>query len=201
MSISENPMQSTGSFPGGVSAPTGLLTAEQYGELPDLGCPTELVRGQIVRMNQPYPNHGNVCAAIIIVLGNFVRTQKVGRVVGNDSGVIVERQPDTVRGPDVAFYSYGRVPPGRLPKRRYLDVAPDLAFEVKSESDRWSEILEKVSQFLKAGVLAVCVVDPDTDTVQVHYPDKPVHVFNADDTLTVPEVLPGFSVPVRELFE
>ena len=111
------------------------------------------------------------------------------------------RTPATVRGPDVAFFSYPRIPGGRLPKRGYLEVAPDLAIEVKSEFDRWSEISEKIAEYLKAGVLVVCVVDPDTDSVQVHYPDKAARVFQADDELVLPEVLPDFRVTVRELFE
>jgi hypothetical protein len=103
-----------------VILPPGPMTAEQYGQLPDLGYPTELVRGQIKVMNQPYASHGATCATVTILLGNFVREHNLGRVVGNDSGVITERQPDTVRGPDVAYFSFQRVPPGRLPRRGYL---------------------------------------------------------------------------------
>jgi Uma2 family endonuclease len=177
------------------------MTADQYGRLPDLGYPTELVRGQIKVMNQPYPEHGRICAEIARLLGNFVKERTLGVVICNDSGVRTERQPDTVRGPDVAYYSYQRVRPGRLPKRGYLDVVPELAIEVKSEFDRWSEINEKIAEYLKAGVLMVCVVDPDTDSVQIHYPDKPMRIVQRDEELTLPEVLPDFRVTVRELFE
>lgn len=177
------------------------MTAEQYGRLPDLGYPTELVRGQIKVMNQPYPEHGRICAEIARLLGNFVKDRTLGVVVGNDGGVRTERQPDTVRGPDIAYYSFQRVRPGRFPKRGYLDVVPELAIEVKSEFDRWSEINEKIAEYLKAGVLVVCVVDPDIDSVQVHYPDKPMRIVQRDEELVLPEVLPGFRVMVRELFE
>jgi Uma2 family endonuclease len=177
------------------------MTAEQYGCLPDLGYPTELVRGQIKVMNQLYPSHGQICATVTTLLWNFVHQRQLGWVVGNDSGVITERQPDTVRGPDVAYFSYERVPPGRLPRRGYLDVAPELAVEVKSVFDRWSEINEKIAEYLKAGVLAVCVVDPDTDSVHAHYPDKAPRIFKSDEELVLPEVLPDFRVTVREFFE
>lgn len=179
----------------------GPMTAEQYGRLPDLGYPTELVRGHIKVMNQPYPEHGEICATVTASLHNFVRKHKLGRVVGNDSGVITERKPDTVRGPDVAYYSFQRVPPGRLRKRRYLDVVPELAVEVKSEFDRWSEINEKIAEYLLAGVLVVCVIDPDTDSVQVHVPNQPIRVVQSDEELTLPDLLPGFCVTVREFFE
>jgi Uma2 family endonuclease len=186
---------------GEVTLPPGPMTAEQYGRLPDLGYPTELVRGQIKVMNQPYPSHGEICLTIGSLIREFVRKRKLGRVVSNDGGVITERQPDTVRGPDVAFFSYQRIPGGRFPKRGYLEVAPELAVEVKSVFDRWSEINKKIAEYLKAGVLVVCVVDPDTDSVQAHYPDKSPRVFQADEELVLPEVLPDFRVIVRELFE
>jgi Uma2 family endonuclease len=186
---------------GDVVLPPGPMTAEQYGMLPDLGYPTELVRGQIKVMNQPYPSHGAICATITTLLWNFVRRHNLGRVVGNDSGVVTERQPDTVRGPDVAYFSFERVPPGRLPRRGYLDVSPELAVEVKSVFDRWSEINDKIAEYHKAGILVVCVVDPDTDSVQVHYPDTPMRVVGRDEELLLPEVLPGFRVTVREFFE
>jgi Uma2 family endonuclease len=184
-----------------VILPVGPLTAEQYAELPDLGYPTELVKGQIKIMNRPYPQHGQVCVTISSLLYQFVREHKLGRVVGNDSGVVTERQPDSVRGPDVAFYSYARVPPGRLPRRGYLDVAPELAVEVKSAFDRWKDIEEKVAEYFKAGVQMVMVVDPDADCVQLRYPDQPMCLFQRDDELQLSEVLPGFRVKVREFFE
>jgi Uma2 family endonuclease len=186
---------------GNVVLPPGPMTAEQYGRLPDLGYPTELVRGQIKVMNHPYPSHGEICATVGSIIFEFVRKRKLGRVVSNDSGVITERQPDTVRGPDVAYFSFQRVPPGRLPRRGYLDVAPDLGVEVKSVFDRWSEINDKIAEYLKAGVLVVCVVDPDTDSVQIHCPDKPMRVVGRDEELLLPEVLPDFRITVCEFFE
>jgi Uma2 family endonuclease len=181
--------------------PVGPLTAEQFAEPGDLGYPAELVRGQIKLMNQPYPEHGQICVAVAVLIAQFVRKHKLGRVIGNDSGVVTERRPDTVRGPDVAFYSYSRVPPGRLKRRGYLDVTPELAVEVKSAFDRWKDIDEKVGEYFKAGVLLVLVIDPDTDSAQVRFPDKPTCVYGRDDELELPEVLPGFRVTVREFFE
>jgi Uma2 family endonuclease len=202
MSDSSDTLSTTSAaLSGQVVLPPGPMTAEEYGRLPDLGYPTELVRGQIKVMNQPYPEHGRICAEIARLLGNFVKGRAIGVVISNDSGVITERKPDTVRGPDVAYYSFGRAPPGRLPRRGYLDVTPELAIEVKSAFDRWSEIDEKIAEYLKAGVLLVCVVDPDTDSVQVHYPDKPMRVLRQNEVLTFPGILPEFEVTVRGLFE
>ena len=113
-----------------------LLTAEEYGRLPDDGVPTELVRGRIVRLPMPRPRHGQVCNNVTYHLTLFVKSHNVGHVVCNDTGVITERDPDTVRGADVAFYSYSQVPKGPLPDRRYLSIAPEVVFEVRSRLER-----------------------------------------------------------------
>ena len=89
-----------------------LMTVEEYVALPDDGRLTELVRGRIVEMPSPKPAHGYVCVNVSSVLRSHVRSRKLGRVVSNDSGVITERDPDSMRGPDVAFYSFDVVPEG-----------------------------------------------------------------------------------------
>src|SRR5262249_33348655 len=125
---------------------TTLLTAEEYALLPDNGQPTELVRGMVQPMNMPMPRHGQICLKVGRILGSFVEARDLGHVVSNDSGIITERDPDTVRGADIAYYSYGRVPRGPLP-RGYLAVPPELVFEVRSPSDAWRDIHHKVGEY------------------------------------------------------
>ena len=180
---------------------TRLLTAEKYGALADLGYPSELVRGKIVRMNIPKPLHGLVCGNIAIVLGSFVKKHQLGWVFTNDSGVITERNPDSVRGPDVAYCSYKRLPKRSRPKRDYLSVAPELAFEVRSPDDRWSKLQAKVAEYLDAGVLVVCVVEPKDEFVLIYTPDAAPQRLSGDELLKLPSVLPGFYVRVREFFD
>jgi Uma2 family endonuclease len=187
----------------GVEVPVSseaVLTAEEYLELPDRGVPTELVRGRVVEMNIPAPRHGEICAAIAILIGPYVRQQALGRVVTNDSGVRTQRGPDTVRGPDVSFYSFARVPPGPLP-RGYLNVVPELVFEVRSPTDRWSAITAKAQEYLQAGVAVACVLDEMTETVTVFRDDNPPLTLRGDDELHLPDVLGDFRVPVRRFFE
>lgn len=184
-----------------MSTATTLITAEEYANMPDPGRPTELVQGRIVEMNQPIPQHGYVCLNAGSILRDFVRQNDLGRVFSNDSGVITERNPDTVRGPDVWYLSYQKLGKGPLPKK-YLDAVPDLAIEVLSPDDRWSKVLAKVAEYLNAGVPVVCVLDPDKQTAQLFYPDEPSNrTLSAEDDLSFPEVLPGFSVGVGSLFE
>jgi Uma2 family endonuclease len=180
--------------------PSKLLTAEEYGELPELGRPTELVRGRIIEMNIPYPRHGQVCALIAHLLQQYLDVHDIGHVITNDGGVIVERGPDTVRGPDVTYISYQKVPKGPLP-RKYFEMAPELVFEVRSPSDRWGKVLQKVGEYLTAGTEIVCVVDPDSETVQLHFADRPPLNLSGHDELSFPTILPGFKVSLRRLFE
>ena len=151
-------------------------------------------------MNVPAPRHGQICSKIDRLVGNHADQHQLGHVVANDSGVIIERGPDTVRGPDVAFYSYSRVPPGPLPEG-YLDVVPELTFEVRSPTDRWSRILGKVSEFLDAGVTVVCVLDQVSETVQVYRIDELPRTLHNSDELHLPDILGDFRVAVQRFFE
>ena len=177
-----------------------LLTAEEFGCLPDDGFPSELVRSKIEHRDIAKPLHGLVCANVAYLVGSFVKRHRLGWTF-NISGVITERDPDSVRGPDVAFCSYKRLPKRSRPKRDYLAVAPELAFEVRSPDDRWSKLQAKVAEYLDAGVLVVCVVEPKDEFVLIYTPDAAPRQLSGDDLLKLPNVLPGFSVRVREFFE
>jgi Uma2 family endonuclease len=177
-----------------------LFTAEEYRDLPDNGQPTELVRGRIVALNMPAPRHGQICVKVVRLVGRYLDDHDIGQLVSNDAGIVTERDPDTVRGGDVEFYSYSRVPRGPLP-RGYLTVVPELIFEVRSATDRWSRLLRKVAEYLEAGVTLVCVLDEQTETARVYRQQEPDQILTAEQDLTLAEVLPEFRVPVRRFFE
>jgi Uma2 family endonuclease len=178
-----------------------LLTAEEYGALGDLGRPSELIRGRIVEMNVPFSRHGQVCLEAAYIIAEHAKRNGLGHVLTNDSGVITERNPDTLRGADVAFYSFTKVPKGPFPRRGYLQIPPDLVVEVRSPEDRWSQITTKVAEYLNVGVQVVIVLDPDNETAQVHYPDKPPRILSQSNELALPEVLGDFHVSVKRFFE
>jgi Uma2 family endonuclease len=178
-----------------------LLTLEEYEQLAKNGDRTELVRGRVVPMNPPFPYHGFVCGKVDRIIGGFVESNDRGYAMCNDSGVVTERLPDTVRGADFAFYNYQKVPKGSLKPRGYLVVMPDLIVEVKSPGDVWTEIRAKVDEYLKAGVSVVCVLDPERLTATVFQLNEPKQELTAEDSLSFPQVLPGFSVQVQRFFE
>lgn len=177
-----------------------LLTAKEFWMLPDDGQFTELVRGRIVIMNMPGFRHGEICGNIVGILREHIRPRKLGRAVCNDSGVQTERDPDTVRGADVAYYSFARLPARSRPNS-YPDVSPEIAFEVKSPSDRWSEIEVKAGEYLGAHVPAVCVADPETETITVYRADQPPRALRGKEELTFPGIRDEFHVRVSEFFE
>jgi Uma2 family endonuclease len=179
---------------------TEPLTAEQFMKLPYNGQIQELVRGRIVEMPPPKFLHGVVCGNIYFLIRSHVQSHRLGRVLANDSGLITERNPDTVRGPDIAYYSFQRVPHGQEPAG-YSDVAPELVFEVLSPDDRWPRLQTKIAEYLAAGVKMVCVADPASEAVTVYREDSAPHTLTADDTLHLDYVLAGLSIPVGRFFE
>lgn len=177
-----------------------ILTAEDFAALPSDGRRKELVRGRVVNMNMPFPRHGVICARIAHLLLTYVEANDLGRVLSNDAGVVTQRHPDTVRGADVVFYSFARLPKGPLPDH-YPPLAPEIVFEVVSPSDRSADVVRKVGEYLEAGVNHVCVVDPDPATVAVYSQDQAVRIARGDDEITFPDFLPGFSVTAKELLQ
>jgi Uma2 family endonuclease len=176
------------------------LSAAEYAKLPDRGMPTELVRGRIIEMNVPAPRHGEICANITSLINPHVRGTGMGRIVSNDGGILTQRDPDTVRGGDVAYYSYVRVPQGPLPEG-YLTVVPELVFEVRSPTERWPRLIAKAGEYMEAGVTAVCLLDQVSETVQVYRADELPQTLHADDELYLPDILGDLRVPVRRFFE
>lgn len=161
----------------------------------------ELVEGRIVRCDMPGGRDGEVCINAAFEIKSFVKANGLGRVLGNDTFFVVAREPATVRGPDVSFWSYARMPKDQPTPVGAFEFAPDLAVEVLSPSNRPKAVTKKVSEYLEAGVPVTLVFDPKIEAVAVYRPDElPLRLHNGDE-LTLPDVLPGFAVPVRRFFE
>jgi Uma2 family endonuclease len=151
-------------------------------------------------MNPPGSLHGIVVIRIASLLDAHVQAKKLGRVLGGDSGVITRLNPDSLRGADVAFLSFARAPRGSRAGKTYFSAAPELVFEVLSPFDRWSDVLEKIAEYLHAGVQAVCVANPEDRTVQVFTPDLGVRRLVGNDEFSIPLILPEFQCIVDDFF-
>ncbi len=178
-----------------------LITADEYGRLPDNGKRTELVRGRIIETNIPFSLHAQICGNVARLLILYLDRHDIGQVLTNDAPVRTQRGPDTVRGADIAFLSYNRRPKGPLPPNCYIDEIPELVFEVRSTSDRWPPLMAKVAEYLEAGAKCVCVLDERTKSILISTADDPGRTLDSNSELTFPDILPGFSVRVGQFFE
>lgn len=176
------------------------MTALEFSRRRDPGHPEELVQGRVVAVPPPDRRHGYLCGQAYYLIRRFVEERDLGRVMSNDSGVVTERNPDTVRGADVAYYSYARLPRGPLPAG-YGPEVPELVVEVRSANDRWRDIHEKVAEYLRAGVLAVVVLDQEPPAAHVFEADAPPRRLGPDEELVLPGILDGFRARVGRFFE
>lgn len=183
-----------------MSIATSHITAAEFAEMPDPGHPQELVRGFIVDMPPPKSRHGLVCGNVFFRLRQFVDQLGLGRVLCNDTGIITERDPDSVRGADVMFVSFAKIP-RESPPEGYLTVAPDAVFEVRSPSDRWKDLHRKIAEYLSLGVPAAYLLDPDTERVYCFYPDRDQQIIESGDEFVGVGSLEGFRLPVARFFE
>ncbi len=151
-------------------------------------------------MARPTMEHGAVCASVTGALWDYGRKSGLGYPVSNDAAVLTERDPDTVRGPDVCYYTHARWPRSQLGKG-LPTVAPDLAVEVFSPGNRKGEMTKKISEYLEAGTLLVWVVYPTRRTVVIYRPDDEIPLVLGEDAIVenLPE-LPGFRCPVADFF-
>ncbi len=177
--------------------PHHITTAEQLERAGDIGrC--ELLRGELLMMSPAGSHHGDIVGNLHLAMAQFVKTHQLGRVKVGETGFIIERDPDTVRAPDIAFVRSQRL---HLDRRRgFFPGPPDLAVEVLSPNDAPSEVADKVQQWLESGCESVWVADPERRTISVYRKDRPIRVCRAGETLDDEPLLPGFSLSIDEVF-
>ena len=174
-------------------------TADELLRLPRGRNRYELIRGELRTMAPAGNEHGALAALVTGFLIVHVRDQKLGQVYAAETGFKLANDPDTVRAPDAAFVSRKRLDEVG-PVQGYWPGAPDLAAEVVSPNDLYTEVSAKVAEWLRAGSKMVVVVNPRSQQVLVHAPDADVKVLEMDDVLGGGEVVPGWQLPIKELF-
>jgi Uma2 family endonuclease len=174
--------------------PVTPMTAEDLERVHILDKRVELVRGVLVVREPAGLRHGRVAMELARRLANHVDAHGLGRVYAAETGFTLARDPDTVRGPDIAFISRDRVPhpePVGFPA-----LAPDLVAEVLSPGDRPGAVLAKVADWLSAGTRLVWIVDPERQVARVYREDGTEHILKAEQALEGENVVPGFSCPL-----
>lgn len=176
-----------------------LMTANDLARLPRGRERHELVRGELRTMAPPGYEHGNVAARIGYPLAAYVTAHGLGEVPFGEIGFRLTTDPDTVRAPDVAFIRAERLK-GVGPVRGYFPGAPDLAIEVISPNDVYAEVDDKVDEWLEHVTPLVFVVNPRRCSVMVYRPDRVVRLLSTADTLDGEDVVPGWTLPIADLF-
>ena len=178
---------------------TRTVTAEALLQLPDDGFRYELVKGALVQTAPAGSEHGALAMRIGWRLAQHVETHKLGEAFAADTGFHIASNPDTVRAPDLAFVRQERVAAAG-DVRGFWPGAPDLAVEVISPSDTYTEVEDKVLDWLRAGTLMVVVVNPRQRTVTVYRSMTDIAILTQNDVLDGKDVVPGWILPVEVLF-
>jgi Uma2 family endonuclease len=184
------------------TAPSKLMTADEFFDWVnhpdnrDKYC--ELERGEIVEMTRPGKRHGFVCGNVVGILRDYTIKRKKGYVCSNDTGMVVERDPDTVRGPDVSLYedaqTYDEL------DLKWGDVPALLTVEVLSPNDSMGKVMRRVREQLRFGVKAVLVIDPEACNPTIHRSGQEPAILEEDQELVIEDILPGFRCMVADFF-
>lgn len=159
----------------------------------------QLMRGEILQMSPSKAVQTNSAANLLVYVGGFVLLNDLGYMTGADGGFKITE--DDYYAPDAAFISKAKLPDG-LPEDDFLRVVPDLVIEVVSKSDETSAHA-KAMRYLEVGVRMIWVARPKTKTIEVYTPTENgalIQVVAADGVLSGGDVLPGFTLEVKEVF-
>ena len=182
-----------------MSVSAGATTAEQLAAMPDHGPRYELVKGELRMMSPAGHEHGRIAMRLGSLLEQHVRRHGLGAVYAAETGFLVARNPDTVRALDAAFVKQSRLDQvGDV--AGYLPLAPDVAAEVVSPGDTYTQVEEKSLFWLAAGSSMVLVVDPGTRTVHVYRAADNIVVLDQQGCLDADDVVSGWRLHVAELF-
>jgi Uma2 family endonuclease len=184
------------------AAPPGLMTAEEFYEWANRPENAdkwyELDAGRVVEMPSPGKAHGTVCWLVTRKLTHYLDARGEGYICQNDTGLVVARDPDTVRGPDLMLY-LDHSPMDQV-TLRHADDVPTLVVEIMSPSDSMGKTLRRVQQYLGRGVPLVWIIEPEVSAVQVFRPNEFPKVLDDSEELTGNGILPDFCCRVSDLF-
>ena len=183
----------------GVVRTSTLLRAEEFARVAEVLGPCELVNGEIIPMSPGGFRHSKVSLRASFLLEAHNQAQRLGHVLANEAGLIVRRAPDTVRGADVAFISYQRLPRD-TDISGFLEQAPELIIEVLSDDTSWSEMETKIGEYHTAGVDLVWVLDPRSLTLRAYARGATPVLLREADTASADPHMPGFSCRVADFF-
>jgi Uma2 family endonuclease len=175
------------------------VTADDLLRMPDDGFRYELVKGELRRMAPAGHEHGRVAVRFTWRVAQHVEANNLGAVYAAETGFLIATNPDTVRAPDVGFVRRKRLE-GIGKVEGYWPGAPDLAVEVVSPGDTYTEVEEKAIEWIEAGALMVLALNPRKRSVTRYRSLNDITILNEDAILDLDEIVPGFKVAVKDIF-
>ena len=174
------------------------ITAEEF-ETFDPDWRYDLIAGELIAMPpMPGGKHGRIAGVFTVKSGNFILDNRLGEVFAAETRFLIQRSPDTAIAPDWAFVQTARLP-DPLPDS-FMPLVPDAILEVRSPSDRESEVVAKMQRWMAAGVRLGWELNPRTQTTTVYRPGQLPQEIDINGTISGEDVLPGFTLPMRQLF-
>ncbi|HYU31616.1 MAG TPA: Uma2 family endonuclease [Thermoanaerobaculia bacterium] len=183
-----------------MAATPNLLTANDLLRMPGDGWRYELVQGELHRLPPPGYRHGRTASRIGSSLSSHAEKLDLGVVLAAETGFLLSTDPDEVRAADAAFVTKEHLDATSFDPESYFPGAPDLVVEVVSPSDSYTQVQEKVLLWLRSGARCVVIADPERQLFVVHRPHSEPVILTAADTLTIPDVVPGWEFRVGEAF-
>ena len=177
---------------------TQAMTIEEFAEISQPGR-FDLINGEVLHLPPAGGEHGEVAGEIGRVIGNIVVEKGLGRFYAAETGFVLDATTHTVLAPDVAFIQESRLPP-RSERRGFVPAVPDLVVEVVSPSSRVGDVNDNVAAYLEAGVRLVWLVEPVRGRVIAYTADRRATLLVENDSLDGGDVLPGFTLPIADIF-
>lgn len=177
-----------------------ITTAEELEAIPDDGFRYELIRGELIRMSPAGAGHGTVAFLFGFHLANYLIPRKLGRCYTADTGFALAKSPDTVFAPDFSYVHVDRLALIANPLV-YIEVPPDLVLDVLSPTDRIVKLKQKARAWLDFGTRVVVTINPRNRETSIYRSGAEVQILTADETIELPDIAPGWSLPLRKLFE
>lgn len=173
------------------------VTAMEFAALCDAGGPCELVRGEVVPLSPGGFEHSRIVVRVTSLLDRWAHERGQGRVLAGEAGIIVAKDPDTIRGADVAYISYERLP-REAESSGFCSAPPELVVEVVGQGRGWGEMVEKAGEYLAMGVDRVWIIDPTSRRLHVFRPDGEPVALRKSDEIIGESALAGFRCVVDE---
>jgi Uma2 family endonuclease len=173
------------------------MTAEEFARITEIGR-FDLIDGELIRVSPAGARQGEIASVFVVALVEQSRRQP-GRVYTAEASFILARNPDVVVVPDAAFVRAERLPPVEE-RSGFLPLPPDAAVEIVSPLDRMTAVRRKIAEYLDHGTPLVFMVEPRRRAVTAFRPGREPRVYGDGDVLDGEDVLPGFRLPVAQLF-